>query len=153
MRIVVMSDSHRRVSALLDIIERHKDNTDLFLFLGDGNDDLDEALIMYPDINIDRVSGNCDFYSPYPTSKVIEFDGKKILFTHGHPYYVKHGYQDIQREARSIGADIVLFGHTHIPYIEVVDSIHYMNPGSARDGVYGIADIEPSGIMMYHSTI
>ena len=44
MRIVVMSDSHRRVSALLDIIERHKDNADLFLFLGDGNDDLDEAL-------------------------------------------------------------------------------------------------------------
>lgn len=153
MRIIVMSDSHRRVSALLDIIERHKDNADLFLFLGDGNDDLDEALIMYPDINLDRVSGNCDFYSPYPTSKVIEFDGKKILFTHGHPYYVKHGYQDIQREARSIGADIVLFGHTHISYIEVVDSIHYMNPGSARDGVYGVADIEPSGIMMYHSTI
>ena len=53
MRIVVMSDSHRRVSALLDIIERHKDNADLFLFLGDGNDDLDEALIMYPDINLD----------------------------------------------------------------------------------------------------
>lgn len=153
MRIVVMSDSHRRTSALIDIISRHKDNADLFLFLGDGNEDLDNALTMFPDINIDRVSGNCDFYAPYPSSKVIEFDSKKILFTHGHPYYVKHGYQDIMREAKSINADIVLFGHTHIPYIDVIDSVHYMNPGSARDGSYGIVDIEKSGIMMYHSKI
>ncbi len=153
MRIVVMSDSHRRVSALLDIIEKHKENADLFLFLGDGNDDLDEVLAMHPDINIDRVSGNCDFCSPYPASKVIDFAGKKILFTHGHPYYVKHGYQDIQREARSIGADIVLFGHTHTPYIEIVDSIHYMNPGSAREGIYGIVDIEKNNILMYNVKI
>ncbi len=153
MRIVVMSDSHRRVSALLDIIEKHKENADLFLFLGDGNDDLDEVLAMHPDINIDRVSGNCDFYSPYPASKVIDFAGKKILFTHGHPYYVKHGYQDIQREARLIGADIVLFGHTHTPYIEIVDSIHYMNPGSAREGIYGIVDIEKNNILMYNVKI
>ena len=135
MRIVVMSDSHRRTSLLLKIIERHKDNADLFLFLGDGNDDLDNALMIYP------------------ASKVIDFAGKRILFTHGHPYYVKHGYSDIQREARSVGADICLFGHTHIPYVDIIDSIHYMNPGSVSDGVYGIVDIEPSGIMAYNAKI
>ena len=153
MRIVVMSDSHRRTSLLLNIIERHKDNADLFLFLGDGNDDLDNALMIHPDIKIDRVSGNCDFYSTYPASKVIDFAGKRILFTHGHPYYVKHGYSDIQREARSVGADICLFGHTHIPYVDIIDSIHYMNPGSVSDGVYGIVDIESSGIMAYNAKI
>ena len=52
MRIVVFSDSHRRVSNVLKIIERHKNNADLFFFLGDGNDDVDEALTMYPDIKI-----------------------------------------------------------------------------------------------------
>ena len=72
MRIVVMSDSHMMVSALLDIIERHKNNADLFLFLGDGNKDLDTALQLHPDIKIDRVSGNCDFMSDLPASKVIE---------------------------------------------------------------------------------
>lgn len=153
MRIVVMSDSHMMVSALLDIIERHKDNADLFLFLGDGNKDLDTALQLHPDIKIDRVSGNCDFMSDLPASKVIEFGGKKILFTHGHPYNVKYGYQMLCSEARSIGADIVLFGHTHIPYVETIDSIHYMNPGSARDGNYGIVDIEPNGILMYNAKI
>ena len=153
MRLVVFSDSHRRVSAVIDIIERHKDNADLFIFLGDGNDDVDEALMLYRNIKVERVAGNCDFYSPHPASKVIEFQGKKILFTHGHPYYVKHGYFDIEREAKSVGADFCFFGHTHIPYAERIGEIYFMNPGSCRDGVYGIVDIEPSGVMMYHSKI
>lgn len=153
MRLVVFSDSHRRVSSVLDIFERHKDNADLFIFLGDGNDDVDKALMIYKDIKIERVSGNCDFYSTYPSSKIIDFCGKKILFTHGHPYYVKHGYSDIEREARSVNADICLFGHTHIPYIEEKDGIHYVNPGSCRDSIYAIIDIEPSGILAYHATV
>lgn len=148
-----MSDSHRRTNALLEIIERHKDNADLFLFLGDGNDDLDEALMIYPNINIDRVSGNCDFGSPYPAYKEITFGGKKILFTHGHPFYVKHGYQDIQRQAKLDKIDICLFGHTHVPYVEKIDGIYYMNPGSVRDCSYGIIDIEPSGIVAYNQSI
>lgn len=153
MRLVVFSDSHRRVSSVLEIFERHKDNADLFIFLGDGNDDVDEALMVYKDIKIERVSGNCDFYSMFPTEKVIDFAGKKIMFTHGHPYYVKHGYSDIEREARSVKADICLFGHTHLPYIEHKDEIYFVNPGSCRDGVYAIIDIEPSGIMAYHTTV
>ena len=146
MRIVVFSDGHRRVSNVLKIIERHKNNADLFFFLGDGNDDVDEALTMYPDIKIERVSGNCDFSSVYPASKIIEFGGKRFLITHGHPY-------NLEREAKSVKADICLFGHTHIPYIENIDGIRYMNPGSAANGRYGIIDAEDSGIMMYHSEV
>lgn len=153
MRIVVFSDSHRRVSNVLKIIERHKNNADLFIFLGDGNDDVDEALTMYPDIKIERVSGNCDFSSVYPASKIIEFAGKRFLITHGHPYYVKHNLYNLEREAKSVKADICLFGHTHIPYIENIDGIRYMNPGSAADGRYGIIDTEDSGIMMYNSEV
>lgn len=153
MRIVVFSDSHRRVSNVLKIIERHKDNADLFIFLGDGNNDVDEALMMYPDIKIERVSGNCDFSSAYPSSKIIEFGGKRLLITHGHPYYVKHNLYNIEREAQSVKADICLFGHTHIPYIENIGGIRYMNPGATEDGSYGVIDIEPSGIMMYHSRV
>lgn len=153
MRLVVFSDSHRRVSTVTEIIERHKNNADLFIFLGDGNDDIDNALMLYPNTKIERVCGNCDFLSIYPASKVIDFQGKRIFFTHGHPYYVKHGYYDIEREARSVKADFCLFGHTHIPYIEHKDDIYFMNPGSCRDGIYGIIDIEPSGVMAYHTQV
>ncbi|MGN0458741.1 MAG: YfcE family phosphodiesterase [Eubacterium sp.] len=153
MRIVVFSDSHRRVSNVLDIFERHKDNADLFLFLGDGNDDVDTALTMYKSIKIDRVSGNCDFSSPYPSAKVIELAGKRILFTHGHPYYVKHGLSDLQREAVSCKADICLFGHTHNRYIERIDDIQYMNPGTASMGSYGIIDIIDGKINAYCTSV
>lgn len=153
MRMVVFSDSHRRVSKVLDIIERHKDNADLFIFLGDGNDDVEEAMLLYPDIKIERVSGNCDFSSPLPAYKTLEFGGKKILITHGHPFYVKHGLSDLMREAKSVGADICLFGHTHIPLKEKSDDIYYMNPGSCSNGSYGIIDIEKGKIFMYHSEV
>lgn len=149
MRIVVMSDSHRRTNAILEIIERHKDNADLFLFCGDGNDDLDEALMIYKDIKIDRVSGNCDFSSPYPSQKIIEFNKKKILFTHGHPFYVKHGYTMIEEFCEKNNIDYCFFGHTHTPYTSHKGKTYYMNPGSCRDGYYGVVDMIDNSTNMY----
>ena len=48
MRIVVTSDSHRNTRNLYEIIEKHKESTDLFINLGDGEDDVDSALLLYP---------------------------------------------------------------------------------------------------------
>ncbi len=149
MRIVVFSDSHRMESRVLDIIEKNMENADLFIFLGDGNSDVDTALMIYKNIRIERVNGNNDFYSSYPTSKIITCAGKKILLTHGHPYYVKHGLEDLEREARSNKVDICLFGHTHNPYCNYKDGIHYLNPGAACKGEYGIIDIVDNGIMSF----
>lgn len=153
MRAVVFSDIHNRTSYVIELIERHKDNTDLFIFLGDGNRDVDEALYIYPNIKIERVSGNCDFSSTYPSTKTISFAGKKILMTHGHPYYVKHGYSMIENEAEKNDADICLFGHTHIAYIEKINDVYYMNPGTLSMGSYGIIDIENGKIFAYNNEI
>lgn len=153
MRIIVTSDVHRRTNYLLEIIEKHYDNTDLFINLGDSENEVDEALMLYPKLKIERVCGNCDMYSALPDSRLITANGKKLFFCHGHRFYVKHGYQMIEEHAKSVEADICLFGHTHIPYIEKKDGVHYMNPGAVHDGIYGVIDIEPSGIMMYHNRI
>ena len=40
------------------------------------------------------------------------------MITHGHYYYVSAGLEDIKKEARGRGMDIVMFGHTHRPLIE-----------------------------------
>lgn len=148
MRIVVISDSHRAKGNLFEIVEMHLKDADLFLFLGDGEDDFDEVLMLYPELKYDRVSGNCDWYSTYPAYKNITAGGKKILFSHGHPFHVKFGYDEIIREAKAIGADICLFGHTHNQYTEYRDGLYIMNPGSAADGKYGMIDITKSGIML-----
>ena len=149
MRIVVTSDTHRNSRDFFSIIERHEKNADLFINLGDSEREIEMLEIAMPKLNIKCVCGNCDWNSTAPIEQIIEFNGKRVFFTHGHSYYVKHGYSEIQRRARELKADICLFGHTHIPYTETIDGIQYMNPGAVCDSSYGIIDVVPGGIMAY----
>lgn len=143
-----MSDSHRATGNLFEIVEKHINTTDLFIFLGDGENDFDDVLALYPDLKYERVSGNCDWYSTYPLYKSITAQGKKIFFSHGHPFHVKFGYDEIIRAAMAEKADICLFGHTHNQYTNYDDGLYIMNPGAVRDGKYGMIDITKSGIML-----
>lgn len=156
MRIVVTSDSHGRSSNVFDIIERHIDNANLFISLGDCNsgDDLENAKLYFgKKLFIREVCGNCDFRSTAANEDMITFSGKKIFYCHGHTYYVKHGYEMLFSEAKARGADIALFGHTHTPYYKFSDNIHLFNPGSATSGDYGIIDITPGGIMCINARL
>lgn len=153
MRIIVTSDSHRMKRFVYEIIEKHLDDADLFINLGDGEDDIDNALLLYPQIKLERVAGNCDFGSSLPLYKTITCAGKKIFFTHGHPFGVKHGYDEIIQKAHDENADICLFGHTHIPFTQYLDGIYYMNPGAVMCSSYGIIDITDKGIMAYPTNL
>lgn len=148
MRIVVISDSHKSKGNLFDIVEKHMNTSDLFIFLGDGEDDFDDVLALYPNLRNERVAGNCDWYSTLPLYKRIKANNKTVFFSHGHPFRVKFGYEEIIRHSKEIGADICLFGHTHNQYTGYDDGLYIMNPGSAADGKYGIIDITDNGIML-----
>ena len=150
MRLVVTSDSHRAKRNFEAIIERHKGNKDvIFVNLGDSEGEVEDMMMFYPQLRLENVIGNCDWNNTYPVYKLFKAGGKKVLITHGHRFYVKHGYQKLQEFARQEQADIVLFGHTHIPYTEKVDGIYYMNPGAVCNGSYGIVDIDGDGILTY----
>lgn len=153
MRLIVTSDTHRNSRDFFSIIERHADSTDLFINLGDSEKEIEMLEISIPKLKIECVAGNCDRGSALPLYKMLNCKGKKVLITHGHLFYVKHGYQKLQEFAKQEGADICLFGHTHIPYSEVVDGIQFLNPGAVYDGSYGIVDIVDSGIMAYTNKI
>ena len=153
MRIVVTSDTHRNSTDFSRIIRRHADNADLFVNLGDSEHEIALIDINFPNLKFECVAGNCDWGITLPMYKMLKCADKKVLITHGHLQYVKHGYQKIQEFAKQEGADICLFGHTHIPYVETVDGILYMNPGAVVDGSYGIVDIVPTGIMAYTNKI
>ena len=43
MRLLVASDSHRAAGNLLDIVELHLEDSDVLLFLGDGENDLENV--------------------------------------------------------------------------------------------------------------
>lgn len=151
MRIVVISDSHRRYSAVEKIIRTHTSVQHIF-FLGDVVGDIEDLCYEYTDKTFHIVSGNCDFNSPYPYSDIAKIGGTSIFYTHGHPFGVKSGTARLASAARDRGCKIALYGHTHIPHISYEDGLYIVNPGScssSRQGsnTYALVDIEPNGIM------
>lgn len=152
MKIAVFSDTHGNLFNFETAIEQQK-NADLFIFLGDREKDLDEVKDFYPTKQWLSVHGNCDFGSITPSENETVADGKRIFYTHGHNYHVKYGYDEAITEAHNRKADILLFGHTHVPYVSYEDGLYILNPGSLghpREGrpTYGIIDILPSGILI-----
>ena len=152
MRIIVISDTHGDYRALEKIIERNL-GADRFIHLGDGERELNEIVVRYPQLDILHVAGNCDFASLSPTVLVFGAGEYKILAVHGHNQGVKGSLASLTSLALRNGADIVLFGHTHARAQSYEDGMHFLNPGSAavpRDGKrpsYGFIDITKAGIV------
>ena len=127
-RIMIVSDSHRRHGNLAEAIYNEQP-FDLLIHLGDieGEEDIIQELAGGETI---MVPGNNDFFSPLPREREIELAGKKVLLTHGHYYYVSLDLQTLREECIARGIDIVMFGHTHRPLIQIEDELTFINPGS-----------------------
>ena len=151
MRILVISDSHKRTSVIDKIIAAETGAMHIF-FLGDNVSDIEDFEFIYPDKKFHIVSGNCDFMSTLPSVAVEVIDGFKILYTHGHIYNVKYGTAQLLDSAKQNGYKIVLYGHTHIAKILYEDGIYLVNPGSCSNPreagpSYAVIDITEKGIM------
>lgn len=133
MLIAVISDSHGN-KASISKIKKKIGNAEVLLFLGDGENDLKEITKDFTG-EVYAVRGNCDFEGKYPEERVIEIMGKKIFMCHGHRYGIKYSYNSIYYRGKEVGADIVLFGHSHLPIIEECDGLTLMNPGSISHGM------------------
>lgn len=127
-RIMIVSDTHRRLYNLADALSR-EDDIDLLIHLGDFEGD-DDAIEEMAGCKVELIAGNNDYYTLIPGEKEIEIAGRRVLLTHGHYYYVSLDLATIRKEAVSRGYDIVMFGHTHRPVIEVGDDVTLINPGS-----------------------
>ena len=155
MRIIVLADTHGSMRAMRTVFSRNED-APVFIFLGDGENDLERLRKSYPDKTILSVAGNCDYYSNSPDIGVYEAEGVKIFYTHGHNWGVKYSTDRIFYKAKELDADIALFAHTHKRFYEYTEDVHILNPGSAafpRDGkppCYAFIDITPKGIMCAH---
>jgi len=147
MKALIVSDTHGTVAPLINML-KNKNDFDLLLFLGDYVHD-GERIGKSLDLPTYIVSGNSDFGSKYPSERVIDFMGKRILLTHGHKQRVKFGIQNLYYFSLENQADITLFGHSHIPYYERIEELIIINPGSPFHprgnqslGSYGILKID-----------
>ena len=122
-------------------IDRHQPQQ--VIHLGDMIDDAEEVSKHYPKLPFCTVPGNCDgWFTTAPLKKQITLEKRSILLSHGHRWGVKSGYDTAIADARAVRADILLFGHTHVPLCQrLEDGLWMMNPGPSRSS-YGLVELE-----------
>ena len=161
MKCLCFSDSHGSPHLMRRALSMHRD-VEVVFFLGDGLSDAYELSAEFPSVMFYFVRGNCDFAGAYSnTEKTLFLNilGKRIAMTHGDLYGVKGGLGGVISLGRKNECDLVLFGHTHIPY-EGYDSdggFYLFNPGSISDSYsgksYGIITITERDILTSHGRI
>ena len=127
MKVLVVSDTHRKNDIYLNIVKLHK--PDMVIHCGDA-EGAEYLLTEAADCPVHIVLGNNDFFSSLPRELELEIGKYKVWVTHGHNYYVSMGNEYIKREAVARGVDIVCFGHTHRPVVDKDTEVIAINPGS-----------------------
>ncbi|HHW92479.1 MAG TPA: metallophosphoesterase [Firmicutes bacterium] len=129
MRIGVVSDTHGSLARVVKLI-REMGAIDLLLHAGDYYRDA-AALAGEFSFPVQAVVGNCDLGVKGPAEESIEVAGWRILLCHGHHYRVKMGFLPLFYRAQEMGADLVVFGHTHRAEKFRKGGIEFLNPGTA----------------------
>ncbi len=131
MKILIFSDTHASRHCMVSAVKAVQ--PDAIVHLGDHYADGQTLQEEFPRIPVHQVPGNCDRYRcPPGTPEVLCYDigGVRIYMTHGHRHHVKMGLGALLADARSMGAQAVLYGHTHVAdcYREA-DGLWVLNPG------------------------
>lgn len=175
MELLILSDAHGNRSAIERALQLQVHSPDAVCFLGDGLRDF-YAVDSSQSARF-AVAGNCDFFLPLEMDEenrdvcFLSFEGHRILLTHGHLFGVKGGYGRLLSYAHGKGADIVLFGHTHVPLLQTLPAgseiggarlsrpMYLFNPGSiGRDAEgkgysFGTLVLRGENVLLSHGWI
>lgn len=148
MKILLTSDTHGNYPLLLKAC-RLTSPLDAVIHLGDGEGDV-ELISMFLDVEIIAVAGNCDHGSKAPRERLWECHGQRLLLTHGDRYGVKSGSQRLEKRGAELGAQAVLYGHSHSASIVSLPGMQLINPGTlmstaSRQSV-ALLEITPGGV-------
>ncbi|WLV23719.1 metallophosphoesterase [Aciduricibacillus chroicocephali] len=145
-KVLVVSDSHGLEEELKEIKQRH--GCKYNIHCGDTELDIEEPALD----GFIGVRGNCDYDARFPLEHTLMINGKKVLIAHGHQYKVEENIMNLAYRGEEEGADIVCFGHTHVPYAEEYGNLFIINPGSIRKPrqssipTYAILDVQKDSI-------
>jgi len=145
-RIAVMSDSHGDNETIRQFKDEQSESDYLF-HCGDSELSAEDALLG----EMVAVKGNCD-PDGLPEYLMLSAGSFRVLVTHGHLDQVKTGLLPLRYRAEEAGADIVLFGHTHLYGAEVHEGILFVNPGSThrpppgRPATYAVIEKTAAGV-------
>lgn len=157
MRIAVLSDTHLRVGkALPRLVWEQLNPIDMIIHAGDlTHMGLIEELSCFAPVR--AVKGNCDGWDvPLPDRDIIECEAYRIGLIHGDLGKGKTTPDRAFNAFKEQSVDIIIFGHSHIPFMEWRDGIFMFNPGSPTDKrrepqySFGILDIQQGHLKAEH---
>ncbi|WMC93660.1 metallophosphoesterase family protein [Kineothrix sp. MB12-C1] len=128
MRVLIISDTHRQNANYLKVLEQVRP-IDMVVHCGDVEGS-EYMICESAGCQVEMVTGNNDFFSDLPREREFQIGNYHVWLTHGHNYHVSMGCQIIKEEALARGADIVMYGHTHRPLIDMSGKVIAINPGS-----------------------
>ena len=155
MRVVVLADTHapRRWRGCPPAVADHLSGADLILHAGDvcTADVLDELAAYAP---VQVVLGNNDGPDVTgwgaPAYLQLELDGLRVAIIHDSgPKAGRHR----RMRRRFPDADLVVFGHSHVPFDEVSEGVRLFNPGSPTNrrrqprGTIGVLEITAGSLL------
>ncbi|WP_404390111.1 metallophosphoesterase family protein [Humibacillus xanthopallidus] len=155
MRVLVLSDTHspRRWRDCPPALLPHLDSADVILHAGDVcTPDVLDLLASFAPVHV--VMGNNDVPEVAawgaPETLEVELEGVRIGMIH----------DSGQRQGRTARlrrrfpqADLVVFGHSHIPLDETGDGLRILNPGSPTDrrrqpaGTFALLDVQDGALV------
>lgn len=134
MRIAVLADTHLRVGKSLPrYVWEQLTQIDLILHAGDLTHMglLEELSCIAP---VRAVRGNCDDWDvSLPMRDVIECETLRIGLIHGDSGKGKSTPERAYLAFKDSSIDLIVFGHSHAPFMEYREGILMFNPGSPTD--------------------
>ncbi|WP_142857588.1 metallophosphoesterase [Salinigranum halophilum] len=144
--LVVVSDTHSRSGHKLTgrTLEAVRE-ADVVVHAGDFN--REPVLDAFHEVasELHGVYGNTDsaaIRDRLPVARTLEYQGRRFAVTHTR----EGGPTALSLFGRERGADVVLFGHSHRPTLDVSGPVTLLNPGShaqPRGNRPGHAELEP----------
>ena len=129
-KVLIVSDTHGQSDLMYEVIKRVKP-VDLLVHCGDvGYRGIERELMMAADCPVYVVSGNNDYGNGYPAMERFAIEGHEVIVTHGHRQRVYYDLTPLCYLAEENQADIVMFGHLHVPIVKEDEGITLVNPGS-----------------------
>ncbi len=166
MDFLIFSDSHGNAERMQRAILRQPKPPLAVFHLGDGF--RDTQYLELRGIPLYAVKGNCDLFlngalEECPEERITAIGCHRALLTHGARYGVKSGLGGLMAAAVRQNADIVLYGHTHIPRLDTVPAgtelcgtvldrpLYLFNPGSiGQGGSFGTLTVQGENVLFGH---
>jgi uncharacterized protein len=130
-RIILLSDTHYRKDRLgLEIIEIIKEY-DHIIHAGDfiNENILDELERTGRFTGVAGNNDSWDIHERLGERKILEIEGIRLGICHGDGLRM-NAFENAKRAFETNEADIVIFGHSHYPFLKKENGVLYVNPGS-----------------------